>query len=65
MLSYQLMSLVLSISGLCTIIFLAFTLIFLCEKYPWRKPLILFLVSLAILSLSLVWFSQSGYRIIG
>lgn len=64
MLFYQLMSLILNISGLCTIIFLAFTLIFVHEKYPWHKPLVLFLISLAILTLSLIWFAQAGYKII-
>jgi len=65
MLPYQLITLLISVSGLMTIIYLAFLIIFVYHKYPHRKCLIRFIIALIILVFSLFCYSQAGYTIVG
>lgn len=65
MLPYQLITLLISVSSLMTIIYLAFLIIFVYHKYPYRKCLIRLIIALIVLVLSLFCYSQAGYTIIG
>lgn len=64
MLPYQLLMMIISISGLMSIIYLSFLIIFSYQKEPYRRYLIRFIISLTILVLSLFVYSQMGYAII-
>ena len=57
MLPYLVLAMLINISGLMSIIYLSFLIIFVYHKYPYRRCLVHFIISL-------ICYSKAGYTII-
>ena len=64
MLPYPVLAMLINISGLMSIIYLSFLIIFVYHKYPYSRCLVHFIISLIVLIFSLFCYSKAGYTII-